>query len=73
MEGGSPVTLGDAPAPTSIPAFGASWGDDNNIILGSVKGLLRMPVAEAPRTPLKKGLHRPRCIRTFCQAQRRFC
>ncbi len=44
MQGGSAVTLGTVPVCGLIPC-GAAWGDDNNIILGSLNGLLRMPAA----------------------------
>lgn len=38
-EGGSPFPL----AALSLNVVGASWGDDNNIILGTQNGLFRMP------------------------------
>jgi Tol biopolymer transport system component/predicted Ser/Thr protein kinase len=38
VNGGTIVTLG----PTFIP-FGASWGDDGNIVVGTYKGLQRFP------------------------------
>ena len=46
-EGGSPVTLG----PAGI--WGASWGDDGNIILGSLTGLRWVPEAGGMAQPFK--------------------
>jgi Tol biopolymer transport system component/tRNA A-37 threonylcarbamoyl transferase component Bud32 len=40
-QGGSAIVLGDAP---QIP-MGASWGEDGNIFVGSVGGLMRIPAA----------------------------
>src|SRR5207253_57287 len=37
MEGGAVVPLGDFPA-----FFGANWGEDENIVVGTTKGLLRI-------------------------------
>jgi len=54
VDGGSPVLLGDAPSSTALTGFGGSWGDDNNIILGSVNGLLRMAAEGGTAQPLKK-------------------
>jgi serine/threonine-protein kinase len=53
VDGGSPVILGDAPNTTALTGFGGSWGEDNNIILGSVNGLLRMPASGGIAQPLK--------------------
>ncbi len=49
-QGGSAVTLGATPG-----LVGASWGDDNNIILGTLTGLFRMPVAGGTAQLLKQG------------------
>ncbi len=49
-QGGEPIPLGSVP-----PNFqGASWGDDDNIILGSANGLWRMP-ARGGAAELVKG------------------
>ena len=55
MQGGSAVVVGEAP----INAAGASWGEDGNIIVGSLNGLLRMPSAGGAAMPLKiePGVH----------------
>jgi serine/threonine-protein kinase len=49
-QGGSTVTLGDVPAGGLA---GASWGDDDRIILGTTAGMLRMPGAGGTPQPLK--------------------
>ncbi|MBZ5578018.1 MAG: serine/threonine-protein kinase [Acidobacteriia bacterium] len=53
-QGGSPVTLGPSPE-ASLSVLGASWGDDNNIILGTINGLWRMPGSGGEPQPLAKG------------------
>ena len=40
-QGGSPVTLARPPS----GAYGASWGDDGNILVGGFTGLVRIPEA----------------------------
>ena len=49
VEGGSAITLCDAPA-----GSGGSWGEDGNIIAGlnSLSGLSRIPSAGGPPTPV---------------------
>jgi Tol biopolymer transport system component/predicted Ser/Thr protein kinase len=49
MQGGSAVVVGEAP----LNALGGSWGEDGNIIVGSLNGLLRMPSAGGAAMPLK--------------------
>jgi serine/threonine-protein kinase len=41
VQGGAAVTVGELPSITG----GASWGDDGNIIIGTVTGLMRLPSA----------------------------
>jgi len=49
VQGGSPVTLCDAP---TLPV-GASWGDDDNIIIADrTTGLMRIPSGGGAPTPL---------------------
>ncbi|MEO8096430.1 MAG: protein kinase [Acidobacteriota bacterium] len=53
VQGGSPITLvADAALGSAI--WGGSWGDDDNIILGSIAGLWRMP-GSGGSTQLVKG------------------
>src|SRR2546427_9211173 len=52
-QGGSAVTLGTLAGDSNFG--GASWGDDNNIILGSRNGLWRMPAAGGAATAVKEG------------------
>ena len=49
-EGGSPVVLSEAGN-----YAGLGWGDDGNIIVGSLTGLLRMPAAGGVPRPLKEN------------------
>ena len=51
-QGGAPITIGRMPD----GAYGASWGDDGNIIIGTVRGLMRMPAAGGAAQPLKKDV-----------------
>jgi serine/threonine-protein kinase len=53
-QGGSPVTIGPLPSLT----FGASWGEDGNIILGTATGLMRMASAGGAAQPLKENAER---------------
>jgi serine/threonine-protein kinase len=48
VTGGTPVTLCDRPD----IAFGISWGDDETILLGSSRGLLRVPADGGRCEPL---------------------
>jgi len=50
-QGGSPVTVGPYPTLT----YGASWGDDGNIILGTATGLMTIPAAGGTARLLKEG------------------
>src|SRR5207249_2302829 len=54
-QGGSAVTLGTLPGDSAFG--GASWGNDNNIILGSRNGLWRMPAAGGAATAVKESAH----------------
>jgi len=51
-QGGSAVTLG---MPGDSAFGGASWGNDNNIIIGSRNGLWRMPAAGGAATAVKES------------------
>ncbi len=51
VSGGAPVTLA-----VDVPAMGASWGDDDGIVIGNLGGLLRVPAAGGtPETVLPAG------------------
>jgi tRNA A-37 threonylcarbamoyl transferase component Bud32 len=52
-QGGTAVTIG--PTPGAFAFNGGSWGDDNNIILGSAQGLWRMPGAGGTPQLFKEG------------------
>ena len=54
-QGGSPMTLSE---PISS-VLGASWGDDNNIIFGTLGGLFRVPAAGGTPVKLLKEGHGP--------------
>jgi Tol biopolymer transport system component/tRNA A-37 threonylcarbamoyl transferase component Bud32 len=54
-QGGTAVTMGLLPG-NALSVIGASWGEDDNIIIGTGTGLWRMPAAGGPAQPLtKKG------------------
>ena len=53
-EGGAAVTLGPLPG-AALTVIGASWGEDDNIILGTIAGLWRMPGAGGTAQPLTKN------------------
>jgi Tol biopolymer transport system component/predicted Ser/Thr protein kinase len=52
VQGGAPVTLGDA----GLTPMGAGWGEDGNIIaaLGNSRALWQIPAAGGPPQPLTK-------------------
>jgi Tol biopolymer transport system component len=54
-QGGSPMTLSE---PISS-VLGASWGDDNNIIFGTLGGLFQVPAAGGTPVKLLKEGHGP--------------
>jgi serine/threonine-protein kinase len=50
-QGGTAVAVGDIPG----NAVGAAWGDDGNIIVGSLNGLLRLPSGGGTAQRLQEG------------------
>jgi WD40 repeat protein/predicted Ser/Thr protein kinase len=50
MQGGSSVTIGAIPP----GSYGASWGDDGNIIIGTLRGLMRLPSSGGIAQPLNE-------------------
>ena len=48
-QGGSAVAIGEAP----LNSLGASWGEGGDIIVGSQRGLMRMPSAGGAAQPLQ--------------------
>jgi len=64
VQGGSAVTLGTAPSLGSLPA-GGSWGDDDNIIMGSGNGLWRMPAVGGVAEQVKEQSAAQSNVRAF--------
>jgi serine/threonine-protein kinase len=50
-QGGSAIIIGES----ATVAAGASWGDDGNIILGNIGGLMRLPAAGGVAERLKQN------------------
>ncbi len=50
LRGGPPVTL-----MSGVVALGASWGDDDHIVMGGVGGLRRLPAAGGASEPVAGG------------------